>query len=83
MQLGFHTAAATVFLDVSSYQISLGARVMAAGMLTVDFLQVLPRLGGTDIPDFSLWWVPPALLAIYAGSLLADAESAVDIHGAE
>ena len=36
------------------------------GTLLAYVLQILPRLGNTDLHDGSQWWVPPVMVAVYA-----------------
>ena len=45
---------------------------LIVGMLLVDILQIIPRLGKNDVPDGLQWWIPPTLLFIYILSLMIE-----------
>lgn len=61
-----------LFLNFQSIRSRAG---LIVGMLLVDILQVIPRLGKTDVPDGSQWWIPPALLSIIFLSLAIERRS--------
>jgi hypothetical protein len=59
------------FWQLLNYRSTWSRSVLIFGMLFAYVLQILPRLGNTDLHDGSQWWVPLVTVAVYwIGSLV-------------
>ncbi len=54
------------------YRSVLSRIALTVGMLIAYVLQILPRLGNTDLHDGSQWWVPLVIVAVYCIALLTE-----------